>query len=111
MNKKIIAAASFQKQKYFFDSEFEKLPEDIKKEIQVICVLSAQSLECTFVIGFKNNGDVYFEVVDNLSDEIGIELLIKEIRIKHKELLKALKLWYLLYKTNEGSQLKDEFLG
>ena len=37
--KKIMAAASFDKQKYFLDPEYDAIPQGIKDEVQTICVL------------------------------------------------------------------------
>lgn len=52
MGKTVLAAASFAKQKYFIDPEFAGLPDGIKAEVQTVCVVVAQNLRCTFVIGF-----------------------------------------------------------
>ena len=38
------------------------------------------------------------------------ELEIKEIRRQKSELLKALKIWYLIYKTPDGEKVKEELL-
>ena len=109
-----MAAASFAKQKYFLDPGFASLPETVKAEVQTICVVIAQKLMCTFVMGFYPEGDVYFDIVKDEEtidfDDIGAELEIKEIRREKSELLRTLKLWYLIYKTPEGEKIKEEFL-
>lgn len=112
MDKKVLAAASYEKQKYYLEQEFSSLPEGIQEEIRVICVVLAQKLCCTFLIGFYENGELYFEVMENSFDfdEIGAELEIKALRNEKKELLKALKLWYLVFKTEEGEKIKKELL-
>ncbi len=114
MEKITLAAASFEKQKYFFAPEFQKLPDDIQNEIKVICVMTAQKLCCTFVMGFEETGDIFFELIKNEGqldfDEIGAELEIKEMRRTKKELLKALKLWYLIFQTQEGEEIAKELL-
>lgn len=112
MKGKILAVANFEQQKYFFEPEFSGLPEMVRKEIQVICVNFAQKLGCTFLMGFYENGEIYFESVqaeeDLNFDEIGAELEIKKILRERKELLKMLRLWYMIYFTEEGEKWKKE---
>lgn len=99
---KVIAAASYESQKYFFEPVFGDLPEDIKNEIRIICVVMAQRLGCSFIMGFKDTGDVYFEIVKpELAydfDDIGADLEIKSLTREKEELIKALKVWYLYKK-------------
>lgn len=114
MEKTVMAAASFEKQKYYIAPEFSELPEGIKAEVQTVCVVIAQKLMCTFVMGFYSDGDIYFDIVKSEDaidfDDIGAELEIKEIRRQKSELLKALKIWYLIYKTPDGEKVKEELL-
>ncbi len=112
MQGKILAVANFEQQKYFFEPEFLGLPEMVRKEIQVVCVSFAQKLGCTFLMGFHEDGEIYFESVqaeeDLNFDEIGAELEIKKILRERKELLKMLRVWYRIYFTEEGEKLKKE---
>ena len=114
MDENIIAGASFETQKFYFSSEYDGLPQSIKEDIQIICVTLAEKLGCTFLMKFDEDGNVYFETVraedDFNFDEIGAELEIKEVQRKEKELLNALRLWYLIYKTDQGESVRDEIL-
>jgi len=114
MDKIVLAGASREKQKYFFEPEFNALPDAVKLEIKNICVVMAERLGCTFIICFKKTGDVFFEVIKNEGDidfdEIGSELEIKSLKAEKKELIKALKLWYVINKTEEGIILKEDLL-
>lgn len=109
-----VAAASFAQQKYFLAEDFLTLPEEIKEDIKVLCVLTAQKLGCTFLLDMDEDGDISFRLVrevDDLNfDEIGAELEVKEISRKQKELLHALKLWYTVFKTEEGKKMQEELL-
>ena len=84
MERKILAAANAEKQKYFLEPEFRELPESIQEEVRVICVLLAQKLNCTFLMGFDEAGELYFETVrredDFDFDEIGAGLEIGALR-------------------------------
>ncbi|MEY8319641.1 DUF6145 family protein [Lachnospiraceae bacterium 46-61] len=112
MEKQILAVASYEKQKYFIEPKFQILPEEIQKEIKIMCILTAQKLCCTFLIGFEKQGDIYFETIKEQQsidfDDIGAELEIKRIQSEKEQLLKALKLWYIIYFTEEGEKMKKE---
>ncbi|MDD3394388.1 MAG: hypothetical protein EOM28_00365 [Clostridia bacterium] len=114
MNNLILAAASYEKQKYFLEAKFQVLPESIQEEVRILCVTSAQKLGCTFLMGFHEDGEIYFETVkgenDINFDEIGAELEIKEIFRVKKELLASLRVWFTVFFTQEGEQLKEELL-
>lgn len=114
MSDLILAAASYEKQKYYLEPKFQELPESIQEEVRIICVATAQKLGCTFLMGFRKDGEVYFETVkredDFDFDEIGAELEVKEIFRTQKELLTSLKVWFNVFFTQEGEKLKDELL-
>ena len=88
MEKQILAVASYEKQKYFIEPKFGALPEGIQKELKVMCVLTAQKLCCTFLVGFEREGDIYFETIKPEQcidfDDIGAELEIKRIQEREK---------------------------
>ena len=108
MAKKILAAANNKEQKYFMEEEFKFLPDTIKEDLKRICVYMAEKLNCTFLVGFDDNGDVYFETIKHEGDfdfdEIGAELEIK--RLQKEEL----ELWYVLFCTKEGAPAKEELM-
>lgn len=114
MEKQILAAASFEKQKYFFSPEFLDIPIDVQEEVRVICILTAEKLHCSFATGFEEDGNIYFEIIpqegDFDFDEIGAELEVKEIRRTKKELLKALQLWYVIFRTEDGQETAQKLI-
>ncbi len=111
--KKILAAANAQEQKYYLEPEFSALPDAIQEEIRMICILLAQKLNCTFLMGFAE-GALYFETIRNADDcdfdDIGAELEIKRVQRQQKELLRAIELWYAVYFTKDGEKIKEELL-
>ena len=44
MEKKVLAGASREKQKYFFEPAFNEIPQAVKDEIRNICILMAERL-------------------------------------------------------------------
>lgn len=114
MEKKVMAGASREKQKYFFEPAFNEIPQAVKDEIRNICILMAERLGCTFLMSFEETGDLVFEIIKNEGDfdfdDIGAELEIKSLKSEKKELIKALKLWYVINMTDEGIKIREELL-
>ena len=114
MARKILAAANNKEQKYFIEGEFQFLPDSIKEDLKRICVYMAEKLNCTFLVGFEENGDVYFETVKHEGDfdfdEIGAELEIKRLQKEELELFRAMALWYVIFCTKEGEAAKQELM-
>lgn len=114
MENKLLAAASFSSQKFFISPEFSHMPSQIIDEIKIICVLMAEKLGCTFLMEFSHKGDITFKIISDGSfsdfDDIGADLEIKKLQREKKELLKSLKLWYLVNFTPEGENLKNTLI-
>ena len=114
MAKKVLAAANNKEQKYYMEEEFKFLPDAIKDDLKKICIFMAEKLNCTFMVGFDDNGDLYFETVKHEGDfdfyEIGAELEIKKIQKEELELFRAIELWYVIFCTKEGEMAKMELM-
>ena len=114
MEKKVLAGASREKQKYFFEPAFNEIPQAVKDEIRNICILMAERLGCTFLMSSEETGDLVCEIIKNEGDfdfdDIGAELEIKSLKSEKKELIKALKLWYVINMTDEGVKIREELL-
>ncbi|MCL2852651.1 MAG: DUF6145 family protein [Defluviitaleaceae bacterium] len=97
MEKTVLAAASVYKEKYYINPEFAKLPPLVKNDIKALCVTTAQRLHCVFMVGFYDDGSVFFEAQaeenDFIYDEIGAPLEIKRMTQERKELVEALQLY------------------
>ena len=94
----IICGANSYEKKYFFNKKFDRLPENIKDELHIICVLFTEEVGGVFTISFTPFGHIEFDMQhaedDMFYDEIGARLLIKEIRRKKKEMLEALSIYF-----------------
>ena len=107
--KDILCSASFYKQGYFLNDKFDRLPEGIKKDLKIISVTLAQRIRAISIIGFyKDNGDVYIEVMnqadDLLYDEIAAKLELGYVERDNEELFSSLSLWYKTFMIGD----KDE---
>lgn len=113
MNKEILISASFYKQKYYENPDFSDLPEEIKKEIKQLCIITAENLQSIITLGFYPDGDVFIEAAaeeyDFDYDEIGVRLELKEIEQEYGPILEKLRLWYVVYRTDYGEQLRENY--
>ena len=94
----VLCGANAYEKKYYFNNKFDKIPENIKEELHIICVLFTEEVGGVFTIGFTPYGEVEMDAQkdeeDLLYDEIGAELLKKEIRRKKADMLKALSIYF-----------------
>ena len=86
----VLCGANAYEQKYYFNEKFNGIPESIKDELHIICVLDGSiSLETQ-----AEEDDIYY-------DEISSGLLVSEIRRKRQELLESLSLFYRVFILKE----------
>jgi len=109
----VLCGANSYEQKYYFNDVFDKIPESIKNELHIICVLFTEEVGGIFTIVFEEDGSVSLETnaeeSDIYYDEISSGLLISEIRRKRQELFESLQLYYRVFVRKEDiSALLDE---
>ena len=94
----ILCGANAYEKKYYFNHKFDKIPENIKEELHIICVLLTEEVGGVFTIGFTPYGEVEMDAQkdeeDLLYDEIGAELLMKQIRRKKADMIRALSIYF-----------------
>ncbi len=110
MNKMVLCAASSYNQKYYFNPQFDKLPDVVKDELKILAVTTADKLGGILTIGFYEDSALYFESSaeeqDYLYDEIGVPLEIDRIKREKQEWIHTLQLFYTSFFLNpEGETL------
>ena len=94
----VLCSASHYIQKYYFNERFDRLPESIKQELQIMCVLFTEDVGGILTLYFTEDGDLEFRTEayeeDILYDEIGSALKVKQLRIDKAELFEALETFY-----------------
>lgn len=94
----VLCASSAYAEKYYFNNEFAGLPQAVKDELQVMCVLFTADIGGILTLQFDEEGNLYMNVTseenDFFFDEIGSVLKIKQIQSEKRELLEALELYY-----------------
>ena len=87
----VLCAASSYEQKYYLNPEFESLPEAVKQELQIMCVLYTADV-----------GGVLLLVFD------GSVLKIKELQNTKEELFKSLEMFYKVFYLGEEMEEETE---
>lgn len=94
----VLCAASSYEEKYYLNQNFAGLPESVKEELQIMCVLYTADVGGILTLQFDEQGNLFLNVTsednDFLFDEIGSVLKIKQIQSEKRELLEALELYY-----------------
>ena len=94
----LLCGANSYEQKYYFNPDFNKLPQSVQDELHILCVLYTEEVGGIFTILFEPDGGVTLEPTaaeeDFLYDEVSSGLLLGEIRRKRRELLESLSLYY-----------------
>ena len=97
----VLCASSSYEQKYYLNEEFSKLPEAVKEELKIMCVLFTEDVGGILTLRFDEDGTLLFEVSsdegDLLFDDVGSVLKVKELQRSKIELLEALELYYQVF--------------
>ncbi len=106
----VLCGSNAYEKKYYLNEDFQGLPERIRQELQIMCVLYTEEIGGILTLVYEDDGTLQFEVTceegDLLFDEIGSVLKIKELREKKRELLEALELYYKVFFL--GEELDEE---
>ncbi len=101
----VLCGANAYEQKYYFNEQFAGIPDSIKDELHVICVLFTEEVGGIFTIVFEEDGSIAMETNaeedDLLYDEISSGLMVGEIRRNRQELLESLQLYYRVFILHE----------
>ena len=105
----LCGASSYEK-KYYFNEDFNALPDSVKDELQIMCVLYTEEIGGVLTLEFDEKGNLEFRVealeADAMFDEIGSALRIKQLRREKAELLNSLELYYKVFFL--GEEVEEE---
>ncbi len=104
-NRIVLCGANAYEMKYYFNEQFAGIPDSIKDELHIICVLFTEEVGGIFTIVFEEDGSISMETNaeedDIYYDEISSGLLVSEIRRKRQELFESLSLYYRVFILKE----------
>ena len=102
----ILCASNAYNKKFYLNENFKGLPEAIKEELQIMCVLYTEDVGGVLKLVFDEDGNLEFrtsyEEGDFFYDEIGSVLKIKQYQNVKRELLESLETYYRIVFLGEG---------
>lgn len=102
----VLCASNAYNRKYYLNEQFHGLPEAVKEELQIMCVLYTEDVGGVLELVFDEDGNLEFrtsyEENDFFYDEIGSVLKIKQYQNAKRELLEALETYYRIVFLGEG---------
>ena len=113
-NRIVLCGANAYEKKYYFNEKFNRIPDSIKDELHIICVLFTEEVGGIFTVVFEEDGSLTLETNaeedDIYYDEISSGLLVSEIRRKRQDLLESLNLYYRVFilKEDVADLLEEE---
>ena len=103
----VLCAASAYERKFYLNPEFNSLPEEVKQELQIMCVLYTADVGGILMVVYDENGNLELKVdhkEDDFNfDEIGSVLKIKELQKTKEELFESLEMFYKVFYLGEDS--------
>ena len=103
----VLCAASAYERKFYLNPEFNSLPEEVKQELQIMCVLYTADVGGILMVVYDENGNLELKVDhkedDFTFDEIGSVLKIKELQKTKEELFESLEMFYKVFYLGEDN--------
>lgn len=104
----VLCASSAYEKKFYLNEEFSRLPEDIKNELKIMCVLFTEEVGGILELVFDEEGNILFRTDadenDLLYDDIACGMLIKKMQYEKRELLESLEMFYRVFFLGEDGQ-------
>ena len=101
----VLCGSNAYEKKYYFNPLFDSVPESVKEELHIICVLFTEEAGGVFLIVFEPDGSISMETEaaeeDILYDDITAGLLVSEIRRHRQTLFEELQLFYRVFVLKE----------
>ena len=108
-DKVVLCGANSYEQKYYFNEEFQSLPQSVKDELHIMCVLFTEDVGGILRLEFDETGNLNLTVEskedDFFFDEIGRVLKIKQLRAEKRELLENMETYFRVFFLQEGQDV------
>lgn len=106
----VLCASSAYEKKFYLNENFEALPQSVKDELKILCVLYTEDVGGVLQLEFDEDGNLELNTSadegDLLYDEIGSVLKIKQMRNDKQELFESLEMYYKVFFL--GEDLADD---
>lgn len=105
VDKIVLCGSNAYEKKYYFNKDFDKIPEQVKEDLHIMCVLFTEEVGGIFLIAFDEDGIPIIQTDsdenDFYYDEVSAGLLVKEVQKNKRELFEALTLYYRVFILKE----------
>ena len=100
-NEKMVLCAS----NAYLNDQFSNLPERVKQELQIMCVLFTEEVGGILILQYEEDGTLQIvteaDEGDLLYDDIGCGLKVKQMQLDKRELLESLEMYYKVFVLGE----------
>ena len=97
----VLSVSNSYEKKYYFNPDFDKLPDDVKNELKIMCVLFTEEVGGILDMEFDEEGNLLFKSSadegDLLYDEIACGMLVKKYQYEKRELLESLEMFFKVF--------------
>ena len=101
----VLCGANSYEQKYYFNPEFDKLPQQVKDELQIMCVEFTEDVGGTLLVEFDDFGNLKLTTqvddADYLYDDIECGIQISRLQREKEELFGQLELFWKVLAGNK----------
>lgn len=105
--KMVLCGANSYDKKYYLNEQFSNLPEQIKQELQIMCVLFTEEVGGILILEYDEDGSLQLitqaDEGDLLYDDIGSGLKIRQIQLEKRDLLESLEMYYKVFVLGEDA--------
>ena len=102
----VLCVSNSYERKYYLNEMFSVLPEEIKNELKIMCVLFTEDVGGILKMEFEEDTLLFKTEADEedlLYDEIGSVLKIKQLQYEKQELLESLENYYRIVRRLNGT--------
>lgn len=101
----VLCSASKYTEKYYLNPDFEGLPELVRQELQIMCVLFTEDVGGVIMLEYDQDGGLQITTRCNeddiLYDDIGSVLKVKQLKKDKRELFEQLEQYYRVFFLQE----------
>ena len=100
-----LCASNAYEKKYYLNDQFSNLPQRVKQELQIMCVMFTEEVGGILILQYEEDGTLQIvteaDEGDLLYDDIGCGLKVKQMQLDKRELLESLEMYYKVFVLGE----------
>lgn len=97
----VLCVSNSYEKKFFMNPEFNALPDTVKDELKIMCVIFTEEVGGMLTLEFDEDGNLLFKSEadenDLLYDDIACGMFVKKMQNEKVDLLESLELFYKIF--------------